>query len=182
MVNFWSDMKPMLGYPRLVLFEGELSANFSLEDGKDPMVEVRSLKHWLNALLITENGHCFKIKQMHKGRNLTPWYLRGWKTPSCVEFSCKAQYCPFLSFDNVYPLLWRALDVATYADFFLEKQDVLQTFSTVDRVARYGNGDFISKRMKTRLKAQLEQRIPLRTFFENYIEMVNNHSLNSPYL
>ena len=175
-------MQPKLGYPRFVLFEGEFASNFTLEDGRSPMVEVRALKHWINALLITENGHCFKIEHMHKGRNLTPWYLRGWKTPSCVEFSCKARYCPFLSFDTVYPLLWRALDIATFADIFLEKQDVLQEFSTTDRVARYGSGDFISKHMKRRLKELLEQRVPLRTFFEKYIEMVNNYSLNSPYL
>lgn len=175
-------MKPMLGYPRLVLFEGKLSSLFTLEDGKRPMIEVCSLKDWINALFVTENGHCFKIERMNKGCILTPWYLRGWFTPSCVEFSCNAKYCPFLSLDNVYPLLWKSIDLATIADISLEKREVLGTFTTAERVARYGSGDFISKRMKARLKKQLEQRVPLRTFFENYVEMVKNHSLNSPYL
>ncbi len=173
---------PKFGYPRFVLFNGNFSSDFTLEDGRRPMIEVCTLENWVNALFVTENGHCFKIERMNKGRIITPWYLRGWFSPSCVEFSCKTKYCPSLSFENVYPLLWRALDIATTSSVFLERKNVLGAFSSRDRVSRYGSGGCISKRMKKNLKTLLEQRVPLRIFFESYIEMVKAHSFNSPYL
>ena len=176
------DMNPMLGYPRLILFDGRFSGCISLQETLSPLVALRTLKYWRNALFVTEHGHCFRVEEAQVARILTPWYFRWWKEPTYVEAHYKTHFCPQLSFDNVYPVIWRALDVATSVEVALEKDGVLNDFSTRPRTIGSCDGGFISKRMKARLKKLLEQRVPLRTFFENYVEMIKNHSLNSPYL
>ncbi len=175
-------MRPLFGFPRMVVFPGAFASVVTLEDGAMPQIAVSTLKHWVNALLITENYHCFKIIKMEKGRNLTPWYLRGWCQPSCVAFHCKACYCPQLSFDNVYPLLWRAIDIASCVSISLCNAYQLGEFTTTSRIARFGDGGPMSQRMKKRLKGLVENRMPLREFFVHYIEIVRNYSMNSPYV
>ena len=119
---------------------------------------------------------------MYKGPILTPWYLRGWKEPACVAFQCKTRYCPALSFDNIYPLLWNAVDVAEHCDASFVTNGFLKPFAVEKRIACYNDGVKMSKNMRRRLKQLLDERIQLREFFEAYVKMLKNLSFNSAYL
>lgn len=181
-VNVLIDMKPTLGFPRMIIFSGKWASLISLEDGCPPLVELHTLNCWVNALYVTENCHCFRIERMYKGPILTPWYLRGWKEPACIAFRSKTRYCPSLSFDNVYPLLWNAIDVAEHCNVSFVTNGSLKPFATEKRVSCYGDGGKMSRNMKRRLKQLLDERVPLREFFEAYVKMLKGLSFNSAYL
>lgn len=175
-------MKPILGFPRLVLFDGNWSHSFTLEDVRSHLIAKHTLKYWKNALLITENEHCFKIEDIQVTKILTPWFLRGWKEPTYVEFDCKTRYCPHLSLSAVYPIIWRSIDIATSGFVVLREPGTLGVFTTAQTRPGYCDGGFISARMKKRLKKLIEQRVSLRIFFEAYVNMLTNHGINSSYL
>ena len=158
---------PMCGYPRLVIFRGEWSDKIYLYNQR-PSIALVDLKHWEGALVITEYGQCFKIKRFKKIKKITPWYLRGWFEYTYVEAEEELLYCQFLSFDNLYPILWEAIRHATNVMLSLNLKNELIPYTSVCPEERLlcGYEAKISPGMKRCLEKQLENRIPLRTFFE----------------
>ena len=160
--------KPICGYPRLVIFRGEWSHNIYLDNGR-PLTTLVDVKRWHGALVITETGHCFKIKHIKNVQKITPWYLRGWFRYTHVRMEEELEFCQFISFDNVYPILWEAIKQATYVTISLNMKRELINYTPVcpsDDQSFCQHGGYMSIGMKRSLEKQLEAKTSLRFFFE----------------
>ena len=78
--------------------------------------------------------------------------------------------------------MWNAIDVAEYSDVAFVMNGSLMPFATEKRVSCYRDGGKVTKNMRRRLKQLLDERVSLRDFFESYVNMLKNLSLNSAYL
>lgn len=162
-------MKPILGYPRLVIYSGKTYGELKLKDSSDDTQEIpiRALKYLKDALFITENGHCFKVLRVEKVRIVTPWYWWWWE-PICAEVKYHTVYCPELSHENVYPILWRAVDSARWLHIWYERNSSLLPFRKKAGRARVIGG-YWSTWAKRHVKKLIEQRVPLRTIMEDLV-------------
>ena len=171
-------MKPEIGFPAMTIVrDGPRSCRAVVTDVDNRVVDWRDLAVHENELIVSQTGHVFVKEKIARRRILTPWYR--WPLEGIlVEYAYTARFCPFLSFGNVYPLLWRTMDIVTDLDICTRQRWTLSSYSvekseeaSFDGVRLFGGSVLsISRRVREKLKRKIEQRVLLRDFFLFIVE------------
>ncbi len=178
-------MNSKLGWPRMVIIACDELHALVLEDSSLPTFPKEQKDYFKNSMFITEEKACFCSPGMKQIRVITPWFLQllaGFRGTE-IEYEHQAKYCKELSGENVYPLLWRAVDVAESLVVVLREKEKLGEFTITppngivvyhsisnSKVAQ------IPKSLKKRLKKLLEERVPLRAFFDSFRQEITKTS------